>query len=122
MLLNVEKLKLLSFLILFKQIYFYYKNAMEEVSSFSKELYEFSANGEWRKALKLGEIISLEERKRYLWVWPIEQHIKEFKKELDQLGVRSLCSLGCGTGLLEWFIMKCTALPIKGIEVDEFYW
>lgn len=95
---------------------------MDEVSSFSKELYDLHSNAEWRKVIKLGEIISLEERKRYLWVWPIEQHMKELKSELDKLGVRSLCSLGCGTGLLEWLMMKCTGLPIKGFEVDEFYW
>lgn len=95
---------------------------MEEATTFVNDVYDLVDKGEWRKVLKLAERASFEERKRYLWTWPTEQNLKELKSELDKLGVRSLCSLGCGTGLLEWMIQKCTGMEVKGVEVDEFYW
>lgn len=95
---------------------------MEEQSAFVKDLYEMYDKGEWRKILKLGQSNATEETKKYHWCWPYEQDLKDLKYELDKLGVKSLCSIGCGTGILEWCLNKCTGMEIKGIEVDEFYW
>ncbi|XP_063707183.1 uncharacterized protein LOC134836008 isoform X2 [Culicoides brevitarsis] len=95
---------------------------MEEQSAFVKDLYDLYEKGEWRKILKLGQSNATEETKKYHWCWPYEQDLKDLKYELDKLGVKSLCSIGCGTGILEWCLNKCTGMEVKGIEVDEFYW
>uniref|UniRef100_A0A336LZP9 CSON009063 protein n=1 Tax=Culicoides sonorensis TaxID=179676 RepID=A0A336LZP9_CULSO len=95
---------------------------MEEQSAFVKDLYDMYEKGEWRKILKLGQSNASEETKKYHWCWPYEQDLKDLKSELDKLGVKSLCSIGCGTGILEWCLNKCTGMEVKGIEVDEFYW
>ena len=95
---------------------------MDEQSAFVKNLYELYEGDEWRKVIKLADTASHEERRRYLWAWPTEQNMKELKSELDKIGVRSILSIGCGTGLFEWLMNKCTSIQVKGIEVDEFYW
>lgn len=95
---------------------------MDEQSDFIKNLYELCDTGEWRKMLKLPGTGNQDEQRRYLWAWPTEQNMKDLKNELDKLGVKSLLSIGCGTGLLEWLINKSTGLNIKGVEIDEFYW
>lgn len=95
---------------------------MEEPNSFVNDLYDLYKQNEWRKVIKLAERASFEERRRYLFAWPTEQNLKELKSELNKLGVISLASIGCGTGLLEWLMNKLTGIKIKGFEVDEFYW
>lgn len=95
---------------------------MESDSTFKDELCKLYSNEDWKKIIRLGETISNEDRKRYLWAWPTEINLANLKCQLNQYGIRSLVSLGCGSGLLEWILMKCIGLTVRGFEVDEFYW
>ncbi|XP_055612729.1 uncharacterized protein LOC129759340 [Uranotaenia lowii] len=76
----------------------------------------------WKEILKLGQKLSIEDRVKFLWVWPLEQDLENIRQLAKQLGLKRILSIGCGTGLLEWLITSATDISVSGIEKDEHWW
>lgn len=74
------------------------------IISLEKVLLELTENADWRQVLTLPSSYPLKELSKYLWAWPNEEDLKLFGKVLKDLDVRSILSVGCGSGLLEWVI------------------
>lgn len=43
-----------------------------------------------------------------LWVWPSKKNLYFIQEHLYRNGCSGVTSIGCGCGLLEWLLQKCT--------------
>lgn len=86
------------------------------------KLLELVAKRDWAKIIQLGKCYSLNEKSRFLWAWPSEKCLQELKKVLEKNYVRSVVSIGCGSGLLEWILGETTGLSVSGIELSNSLW
>ncbi|XP_037038727.1 uncharacterized protein LOC119076149 [Bradysia coprophila] len=85
-------------------------------------LLELIASRDWKKIIQLSEHYSLTEKSRFLWAWPSEKCLLQLKNVLAENGVKSVLSIGCGSGLLEWLLEEMTGLPVSGIELKHSLW
>ncbi|KAG8224454.1 hypothetical protein J437_LFUL003177 [Ladona fulva] len=57
-----------------------------------------------------------------LWLRPSERSLQFIAEQLQNLGLKKILSIGCGSGLFEWLISRVTGLHVEGIEVDAKWW
>lgn len=86
------------------------------------QILELIADRDWRKIIQLSGRYSLIEKSRFLWAWPGEKCLERLKTVLEENCVRSVLSIGCGSGLLEWILEETTGLPVSGIELKHSLW
>lgn len=72
------------------------------------QLLELVATRDWKKILQLRNRYTLIEKSRFLWAWPSENCLINFKEVLERNCVQSILSIGCGSGLLEWILKETT--------------
>ncbi|XP_058811622.1 uncharacterized protein LOC131676549 [Topomyia yanbarensis] len=87
-----------------------------------REIGECIATKDWRKVIDIGQSSPIEERVKYLWVWPLQLDLEKIKDCFSRFGIGSVLSIGCGTGLLEWLINNATGIHISGVELDKKWW
>ncbi|KAJ6633619.1 hypothetical protein Bhyg_16805, partial [Pseudolycoriella hygida] len=87
-----------------------------------KQLIELTSSNDWRKVISLNKCYPLSETCLFSWAWPSENCLKILKTVLDKNCVRSILSIGCGSGLLEWILEATTGLPVRGIEMSNSLW
>lgn len=75
-------------------------------SLFENQLYEYKKLNDWKSVLKLRENCSHDVAVHFLWVWPTENCLSYIGKILDDMKIKSVLSIGCGTGLLEWILKE----------------
>ncbi|KRF78662.1 uncharacterized protein [Drosophila virilis] len=82
------------------------------------------AKPNWRKLLELGNTLERELKRKLLWVWPTALDLKNFNQILNELAIRNVLSIGCGSGLLEWLVgaVADQGLRIYGLERDPNWW
>lgn len=78
----------------------------------------------WCKLLALGRTLDQQLKRKILWIWPTATDLKNFKKILEQLDIKNVLSIGCGSGLLEWLMAAVGegAFNIYGLERDPNWW
>ncbi|XP_046449716.1 uncharacterized protein LOC124198094 isoform X1 [Daphnia pulex] len=90
---------------------------MEGSAGNIRELHE---NGDWRGIVQLYENGFTDEK--ILWFQPDSDGLNFLHKNLSELGVQGVSSIGCGSGLFEWLIKSSTGLPVIGYEIDQGWW
>ncbi|XP_034487652.1 uncharacterized protein LOC117791858 [Drosophila innubila] len=93
-----------------------------------QEIYNLTAGDEakknWRKLLVFGNTLDQQLKRKLLWIWPTASDLTKFHQKLDHLGLQTVLSIGCGSGLLEWLISAVGGekLRICGLERDPNWW
>lgn len=90
--------------------------------SLEEHLLNLTSNDQWQKILDLESIYPLEEKTKFLWAWPNIHTLNAMKNILYANNVKSILSVGCGSGLLEWIICKSTGFHVTGLELDRSWW
>ncbi|CAH0550396.1 unnamed protein product [Brassicogethes aeneus] len=83
---------------------------------------QFYHENRWEEALKVNKNSDNLEASKVLWVWPSLMNLRFLKKKCLEFQMEGFVSLGCGCGLLEWFIHNATGLPVMGYEINEAWW
>lgn len=86
---------------------------MSELTAFESQLEHLIAEHKWQDIIDSAFSYSFEERCKYLWAWPSKQCLLELSEILRKLQIKSILSIGCGSGLLEWLIHKVTGDLLK---------
>ncbi|KAM8703341.1 hypothetical protein ACLKA7_008029 [Drosophila subpalustris] len=93
-----------------------------------QEIYSLTDGDEakqnWRKLLVLGSTLDNQLKRKLLWIWPTVSDLTKFNQTLRHLGLQTVLSIGCGSGLLEWLIAAVgdETLRIYGLERDPNWW
>lgn len=93
-----------------------------------QEIYSLTGGDEakqsWRKLLVLGNTLDKQLKRKLLWIWPTASDINKFIQTMQQLGLQTVLSIGCGSGLLEWLISAVgeNAILVYGLERDPNWW
>ncbi|XP_067625799.1 uncharacterized protein [Eurosta solidaginis] len=74
---------------------------------------------DWRKWLALGQSLSLDKRRVFMWIWPTEIELQKFGLILKSNQIKHILSVGCGNGLFEWIMQQSL---VYGVEVDRSWW
>eukprot|EP00090_Calanus_glacialis_P008468 TRINITY_DN16819_c0_g1_i4.p1 TRINITY_DN16819_c0_g1~~TRINITY_DN16819_c0_g1_i4.p1 ORF type:complete len:206 (+),score=46.43 TRINITY_DN16819_c0_g1_i4:94-711(+) len=72
-------------------------------------LQEYENNDEYREPL-------------LLWIRPTMACLTFIEEQMNKLGLRSISSVGCGCGTLEWLIQAGTGVSVTGYEVNRIWW
>ena len=56
---------------------------------------------------------------KLLWIIPTAELLTGIKSAVIKYGLKGVCSIGCGTGILEWLLYK-GGLKVSGIESQQF--
>ncbi len=80
----------------------------------------FSNNctGDWRGIVQLYENGFTDEK--LLWFQPDSDGLNFLQKNLSELGVQGVSSIGCGSGLFEWLIKSSTGEKEHQFPFDVF--
>lgn len=62
--------------------------------------------GNWKEILKLSDKYDDSVTRKLLWVWISEENLFFLKRVLDEFVIKTIVSVGCGCGLLEWILHK----------------
>jgi hypothetical protein len=73
---------------------------------FESQLYDLKNSSDWKSVLKLSEKFPHDLMAGYLWCWPSEFCLNHLGSVFGGLKITSVLSIGPGTGLLEWILMK----------------
>lgn len=68
----------------------------------------FNHTGDWQGIVQLYENGFTDEK--LLWFQPDSNGLNFLRKNLAELGVQGVSSIGCGSGLLEWLINSSTGM------------
>lgn len=90
--------------------------------SLEENLLSLTSNGQWQEVLDLESSYPLEEKTKFLWAWPNIHALNVMQNILNENGVKSILSIGCGSGLLEWIIYKSIGFHVTGLELDRSWW
>lgn len=63
--------------------------------------------GDWKSALEI-QGNSTTEYNTVLWIQPAKEDLEFIKDAVTSRGLKSLTSVGCGSGFLEWLIHSAT--------------
>lgn len=63
--------------------------------------------GDWKSALEI-QGSSATEYNTVLWIQPAKEDLEFIKDAVTSRGLKSLTSVGCGSGFLEWLIHSAT--------------
>ncbi|KAL7726830.1 hypothetical protein ACLKA6_017239 [Drosophila palustris] len=96
-------------------------DALQEIYSLTDG---HEAKKNWRKLLVLGSTLDNQLKRKLLWIWPTVSDLTKFNQTLHHLGLQTVLSIGCGSGLLEWMIAAVgdETLRIYGLERDPNRW
>lgn len=86
------------------------------------QFHELALEGRWQEMLEYRGKFSFNEKIKYLWAWPSQSDLVVLKWMFDEYDLKTLLSIGCGSGLLEWIMNKATGVSVKGLEVDKNWW
>lgn len=90
--------------------------------SLEETLIDLTSHDQWEDILNLEPNYPLEEKSKFLWAWPSLSCLYSIKAILQENGISSILSIGCGSGLLEWIINKSTGIQVAGLELDHTWW
>lgn len=90
--------------------------------SLEENLSSLVSTDQWQTIISMEASLSLEEKSRFLWAWPSHICLNTIQRVLNDHGVTSILSIGCGSGLLEWIINRATGIPVAGLELDRSWW
>lgn len=91
-------------------------------SSLEEILVNLSNDGDWHGVIEIGRNFDLDERSKFLWAWPTIDCLQWMKKLFNNHQIKSILSIGCGSGLLEWLICQSTGAQVFGLELDKSWW
>ncbi|KAH8407004.1 hypothetical protein KR222_003739 [Zaprionus bogoriensis] len=91
-----------------------------------QQVYCLTDKQHWSKLIALGKTLDQQLKRKILWVWPTGTDLRSLHGVLEELGIRIVLSIGCGSGLLEWLLTTVgqsdKALSIFGLERDPNWW
>lgn len=85
-------------------------------------LVTLSLNGDWHGVIEIGNNFTIEERSKFLWAWPSFDCLQWLNRLFKENNIKTLLSIGCGSGLLEWLISQSTGVRVHGLELDRSWW
>ena len=93
-----------------------------ERKSRKEEVLRHVDNGDWKAAV--GEYDKPGEYHEPLLVWirPSKEALAFLGREVSELGLSGVVSVGCGCGFLEWLLNKSTGISVEGLEVNRGWW
>ncbi|XP_011875754.1 PREDICTED: uncharacterized protein LOC105566402 [Vollenhovia emeryi] len=59
---------------------------------------------------------------RLSWVLPDVNDLHWMNDIIRKYNLSGIASIGCGCGLLEWLLQKCSGLDVVGVELDSSWW
>lgn len=74
---------------------------------------EYYKENQWQNLLNLNKNSDNSDALKVLWVWPSVKNLQFIKRKIVEYGNEGVVSLGCGCGLLEWFINKATGIIVN---------
>ncbi|XP_059611739.1 uncharacterized protein LOC132258429 [Phlebotomus argentipes] len=77
---------------------------------------------DWREVLEVVAQASVDERRKFSWIWPSEECVENLQRSLKTCGISCLLSIGCGSGLFEWIIQESCGIKVSGLELDNSWW
>lgn len=90
-------------------------------SNFLEIVLEHYRENDWKSILKLNEKSDNPKALKILWAWPEESNLFFLKYCLERYNIEGIMSIGCGCGLLEWIIEKCSGMLLTVMKLSCFY-
>ncbi|XP_011639302.1 uncharacterized protein LOC105428608, partial [Pogonomyrmex barbatus] len=76
----------------------------------------------WKEIVALSSTLNNFKLCKLSWVLPNIGDLYWISDITQKFNLSGIASIGCGCGLLEWLLQKCTGLDIVGIELDSSWW
>ncbi|XP_070514688.1 uncharacterized protein [Cardiocondyla obscurior] len=76
----------------------------------------------WEEIAALSFVSGNSKSSRLSWVLPDVNDLHWINNITRMHNVSGVASIGCGCGLLEWLLQKCSGLDVVGIELDSSWW
>ncbi|XP_071627635.1 uncharacterized protein [Temnothorax longispinosus] len=76
----------------------------------------------WKEIAALASANGNPKPSRLSWVLPDVSDLYWINDTIRKYNLSGIASIGCGCGLLEWLLQKCSGLDVVGIELDSSWW
>ncbi|XP_071563677.1 uncharacterized protein [Temnothorax nylanderi] len=76
----------------------------------------------WEEIAALASANGNPKPSRLSWVLPDVSDLYWINDTIRKYNLSGIASIGCGCGLLEWLLQKCSGLDVVGIELDSSWW
>lgn len=94
----------------------------EMTTSLEECLISLSSENDWHGVIEAGKRFDVNEKSKFLWAWPNVECFEWLKAILNANKIKAILSIGCGSGILEWVIIRATAVRVIGVELDNSWW
>ncbi|XP_018376035.1 PREDICTED: uncharacterized protein LOC108769513 [Trachymyrmex cornetzi] len=76
----------------------------------------------WEEVAALSSASDNLKSSRLSWIFPDINDLYWINDIIRKYNLTGIASIGCGCGLLEWLLQKCSGLDVMGIELDSSWW